>query len=124
MSTTKALAALAVAELLFGVSAADQNVASDINHAQSAAPRSSPAPSLDRSSEAPKGRCVNAGAPLAAPPNSPVFSLQDSLERAGYTRVSLRRIGRSHITVNGRISRKDVKLIVDTATPTTHLDRT
>ena len=66
---------------------------------------------------------MNAGSPVASPPNAPVLSLQDSLERAGYTRVSLKRIVRSHITVDGRINRKEVKLIVDTATPTTRLDR-
>jgi predicted aspartyl protease len=66
---------------------------------------------------------MNAGAPVASPPNAPVFSLRDSLVRAGYTRVSLKRIARGHITVDGRIDRNEVKLIVDTAAPTSYLDR-
>jgi predicted aspartyl protease len=122
LSTRKALTAFAVAELLFGVSAAGQNVTPDFTRAQSAAPRTSPAPSADRNSGAPKVSGMNAGAPVAPPPNAPVFSLRDSLERAGYTRVSLKRIVRSHITVDGRINRKEIKLIVDTAAPSTYLD--
>ena len=122
LSTRKALTAFAVAELLFGVSAAGQNVTPDITRAQSAAPRTSPTPSPDRKSGASKVSGMNAGAPVASPPNAPVFSLRDSLQRAGYTRVSLKRIARSHITVDGRINGKHVKLIVDTGAPKTHLD--
>jgi predicted aspartyl protease len=123
LSTRKALTAFAVAELLFGARAAAQNVTPEIAHTESAAPRSSPASSVDRHKVASKLSCMNARAPVASPPNAPVFSLQDSLERAGYTRVSLKRMVRGHITVDGRINRKEVKLIVDTATPTTRLDR-
>jgi predicted aspartyl protease len=123
MSTRKALTAFAVAELLFGVSAAGQNATPELTRAQSTAPRTSAAPSPDRNSGASKASGMNAGPPVASPPSAPVFSLRDSLERAGYTRVSLKRIARSHITVDGHINRKGVKLIVDTAAPTTSLDR-
>jgi predicted aspartyl protease len=123
MSTRKALTAFAVAELFFVVGSAGQDVTPDPARAQSAAPRTSPAPSPDRNSAASKVSGMNAGAPVASPPNAPLFSLRDSLERAGYTRVSLKRIVRSHITVDGRINRKEVKLIVDTGAPTSRLDR-
>jgi gag-polyprotein putative aspartyl protease len=61
-------------------------------------------------------------APVALPPSAPVFSLQDSLKRAGYTRVSLKTIFSGYLAVDGRINGKHVKLIVDTGAPTTHLD--
>ena len=51
-----------------------------------------------------------------------MFSLHGSLERAGFTRVSLETIFSGYITVNGRINGKGVKLIVDTGAPRTHLD--
>jgi predicted aspartyl protease len=121
LSARKALTAFALAELLFGAGAAGQIVTPGITRAQSTAPRCLPPPSLDRYCRASQANCLYTGAPVASPPNAPVFSLQDSLERAGYTRVRLKVSG--YITVDGRVNGKEVKLIVDTGAPTTRLDR-